>query len=408
MRHAPSTVYRRRRIVVGTAALVALAVIGYFPVTLLTPLESASAVVANVAPVQVDAPQLAWPDNRATAIARVDEPGILAAQGTLAPHAIASITKVITALVVLDAHPLGDGTGPGERITLTQRDRDLYDSYLSAGGLVQPVTVGESFSQREMLEITLISSSNNYAHTLAVWAFGSEKAFLEATRAWLEKQGLHETTIMEPTGMDPRNTSTVPDLLQLGRLVVADPVISGIVALPTVHIGTLGDVENSNKLLGQFGVTGIKTGTLDAAGACLLFSAELVIGSRTVSIVGVALGGKSHKIQYPQLADFLRSVTSHFSEMTLTTAGQPFADYTTMWGEHTQAVADETVTALVWGSAAAQAEVTTRPVSVLHAGADVGEVRYTVGDTQFTVPLVLSSPLRDPGPWWRLARPFAS
>lgn len=408
MRHASPAVYRRRRLFVGTAILVLLGVVGYFPVTLLTPLESASAVVAELPPVRVDAPALSWPDNRATAIARADESGILAAEGTSAPHAIASITKVITALVVLDAHPLPNAGDTGPQITLTQRDRDLYDSYLSAGGLVQPVTVGETLSERELLEITLVSSANNYAHTLAVWAFGSETRFIDATHRWLEQQGLTDTTITEPTGMDPRNTSTVADLIQLGRLATSDPVVAAIVALPELQNESLGKMENSNKLLGSYGVTGIKTGTLDAAGACLLFTADLVVGSHTVKVVGVALGGVSHKIQYPQLAEFLRSVTDHFSEITLATEGEPFADYRTSWGEEAQAVAAETVTALVWGSASAALTVETRPVSVLHAGAEIGRAAFDLHGTKYGVPLVLSSGLSDPGPWWRIARPFAT
>ena len=57
----------------------------------------------------------------------------------------------------------------------------------------------------------------------------------------------------------------------------------------------VGLVENTNELLGTNGVTGIKTGTLDTFGANLLFSAEYPIGSSTVTVIGVVLGGTDHQ-----------------------------------------------------------------------------------------------------------------
>src|SRR5690606_12618891 len=107
----------------------------------------------------------------------------------------------------------------------------------------------------------------------AGWAYGSQSGFLAAARGWLEANGLEHTTIVEPTGIDARNVSTPRDLLALGRLAMANPVIAEIVASETLDVPGLERRSNTNTLLGVSGVHGIKTGTLDGAGSNLLFSA---------------------------------------------------------------------------------------------------------------------------------------
>jgi D-alanyl-D-alanine carboxypeptidase (penicillin-binding protein 5/6) len=138
---------------------------------------------------------------------------------------MASITKIITTLVVLSVKPLSVGE-QGPSITFTPADAAIYSKYLAEDGSVQPVVVGESLSQLQLNEVMLIASANNYAQTYATWAFGSQAKFLTAARAWLTANGLTNTTIDDTCGMDPGSTSTASDLVALGKLAIANPVVA--------------------------------------------------------------------------------------------------------------------------------------------------------------------------------------
>ena len=125
---------------------------------------------------------------------------MLASSGTGEALPIASISKIVTALVVLDAKPLAAGES-GPAITFTDADAALYGKYLRVNGKVELISAGVVMSQREALEVVLVSSANNYAESLVVWAFGSQDAFVTAATAWLSVNGLTDTTLLEPTGM---------------------------------------------------------------------------------------------------------------------------------------------------------------------------------------------------------------
>ena len=379
--------------------------LSYFPLTLLAPVGPVSAeVVPYEAPIVAE-PALAWPSNAATAVGAVGFPGVLASTGSGEPLPIASITKIITALVVLDAHPLAAGE-PGPGITFDQDDVRYYDAYYSVGGMVKPVTAGLTLTERELLQVVLISSANNYAKSLALWAFGSEAAFLDAARSWLDSHGLTTTVIYEPTGMDPRNVSPAPELLELAKLAIADPTVSEIVAQPTAWLPHIGDIKNSNKLLGDLGIDGIKTGTLDAAGACLLFSADFPVGDTTVTVVGVALGGVDHDTQFPQVHGLMSSVAAGFHQLELVKEGDVVAEYSTNWDTTAEAIASENYSQLVWGSPVVESRVTAERIGVTPDGSAVGSIRFTVNGAVNEVPLELEGSINDPGPFWRLGNPF--
>src|SRR5690554_6232259 len=114
---------------------VVLSALSYLPLTLLAPVGQVSAeVIAYEAP-SVSEPALAWPSSVATAVGAVGFPGVLASTGADEPRPIASITKVITALVVLEQHPLAEGE-PGPTITFDRADVRYYHEYQSVGGMV--------------------------------------------------------------------------------------------------------------------------------------------------------------------------------------------------------------------------------------------------------------------------------
>lgn len=263
-----------------------------------------------------------------------------------------------------------------------------------------------TISQRALLDVTLMASANNYAQSLAARAFGSEAAYVEAAREWLLREGLTGTTIVDATGINPANTSTITDLVELAKRAVAHPMVSAIVATGAVDVAGIGSFTNRNLLLGVNGVDGIKTGTLGESGACLLFSQDIVVDGETITIVGAVLGGPDHPSLAATVNALLTQADSGFQRVELIAAGTPLATYTTVWGDEVTAVAMRSASIVTWTGATIDAELTTQPVRLGDAGDDVGDLTFTVADRIVVVDVELASPIEDPGPWWRLANPF--
>lgn len=401
-----AAVYRRRRITVFGGLGLALVIAFYLPLTTLAPLRAADPVpVAAEVPVAAAA-DLAWPGYGAAAIGAVGYPGVLARAGSTDALPMASITKVITALVVLDEKPLGvDESGP--TYVTTSADVALWSTYLAQRGKVAPVSAGMSLTQRQLLELTLIESANNYATTLARWAFGSDAAFVEAASDWLDARGLDGIRVVEPTGIDARNVGTVDALVALGALALADPVVAQIVETERSTVPGVGAIENTNELLGSLGVDGIKTGTLDSFGANLLFSAEQSVGAHTVQVVGVVLGGPDHDVLDAGISRLLGTVAEGFHEVVVADAGEPFANYRTVWEAEATAVAASTETLLVWSDSPVTMDVQLDELRDGDAGDPLGRATFSSGPATVSVDLVLDVDVDDPGPWWRLVNPAA-
>ena len=384
--------------------LVALTTLVYLPLTLFAPLRAAAVTVTPPEEPAPAVPALAFPGYGASAIGAVGYAGVLAQSGDPAALPMASITKVITALVVLDAHPLAVGEA-GPTATMTAADAALYGSYLAQNGTVSNVRSGMTFTERELLELTLIKSANNYAMSTALWAFGSQDAFLAAARDWLVAHGLDRIVVTEPTGIDPGNVAPVDQLVELGKIALENPVIAEIVATRETSVPQVGLLPNTNELLGISGVDGIKTGTLDDFGANLLFSADYTVGESTVTVVGVVLGGPDHDRIDADIVTLLASTVANFTEVEVAADDEAFARYDAIWGESVPAVAAGRVTLLTWAGAPVEVEVVTADVRTGSAGDDVGDIRFTSGPKTATIDLELAADLDDPGPWWRLTNP---
>lgn len=397
-------IYRRRRVTFFSALFVVLAGLIYVLSAGLAPVQPAAAALTQPAALTAPAAQPAWPGVGASAIGAVGFPGVLASSGDQAAVPIASITKMVTALVILEAKPLA-GDEPGPTITFTDEDVDIYYDVIAENGSVAPVVAGLKLSQREALTAMLLPSANNYSVSLAVWAFGSLEDYHAAADAWLARNGLTGTAVADTSGLSPESISTPADLVAIGKLVVGNPTLASIVALKSADLPTIGTVKNTNKLLGKHGVDGIKTGTTDEAGACLLFSADFEADGETITVVGVMLGADTHPELNDAITALIDSVKPGFQEVTLTEKGAVFGSYTTPWGQTARAVAAKAASALVWSDTPIAGAATARSVPLADAGDTVGSVDFTVGDARVSVPLVLDSALTDPGLGWRLANP---
>lgn len=402
-------VYRRRRIVVGSVLAVVLALVisgvAYVSNALGAAVPAVAAQVSSPAPVVQPAQPLALPGFGEYAVGAVGFDGTLAASEAQAPMAIASIAKVVTALVVLDANPIAAGEG-GPAIAYTDADVGIYWDMVAQNGSVAPVAAGTTLTLKESLEAMLLPSGNNYAISIANWAFGSEPAYVAAANGWLAEHGFTETTIADASGLSLANVATPGDLVRLGQLALTEPALADIVAQQAVDLPGVGRVENSNKLLGSHGVDGIKTGTTDDA-ANLLFSADYQVGGSTVTVVGAMLGAATHAQLREAIAALLDTVAPGFHEVTALEAGAELASYSTVWGDRAVAKAAEGASVVVWSDTPVEVEVTADPVTTAEAGSQVGVATVRAGGQVIEVPLQLDATIDDPGTWWRLTNPGA-
>lgn len=234
------------------------------------------------------APALPWPAQGESYL-YVEGVGPLGSSGprdTEVP--IASVTKTMTAYQVLRDHPLGPGRD-GPTIDVTPA---LYKASLSvdAGESGIAIASGERLTERQALEGMLLPSAGNMARLLAAWDAGSVAAFVGRMNAEAEALGMHHTSYADPAGIDAHSVSTAHDQVTLGEQVLKNPTLAGIVGLRSARIPVAGLVANTNHLLGVDGDIGIKTGSTTAAGGCLLFATQTVVGAVPVTIVGAVLG----------------------------------------------------------------------------------------------------------------------
>lgn len=332
--------------------------------------------------------------------------GIWATSGTDEPRPIASITKLITALVILDAKPLSGVDDAGPKITFSKADHDLYDKYYVMGATIAAMPTGSSMSQYDALATMLIPSASNYAEAVSSWAFGSQGAFRNAAKRWLDANGLTGTTIVEPTGMNPRNTSTPADLLVIGKLAAANPVIARIVSTRGMTLPGPGGMTNTNGLLGQSGITGLKTGNLGEDTFNLLYTASLQVGAGVqLDITGVMLGGASRESVNSSVLGLLESIRTSFHEVPVAKTGQVVGSYSTPWGASAQAVVSKDVSIFTWSDT--PIAMTMEPVapSAYTDGSTAGTITWTAGPKTKSAALILQGTIEPPSAWWRLTHP---
>ncbi|HEV7185890.1 MAG TPA: D-alanyl-D-alanine carboxypeptidase, partial [Leifsonia sp.] len=222
--------YRRRRIVVFGILGVFLVAVMYISGSLFAPVPATAAVMDHESTIAQPKAALVWPGFGAGGITAPDYTGATDFHGSDASMPIASMTKTITALVVLEKKPLKAGDD-GPTIAFTQKDVSIWNQVIAAGGSWAPVVAGTSMTEKQALEAMLLPSANNYAISLANWSYGSTGAFVQAANAWLTAHKFTGTHLDSPDGLSPGSVSNAKDLIGIGKLVLADPVLSAIVSL---------------------------------------------------------------------------------------------------------------------------------------------------------------------------------
>jgi D-alanyl-D-alanine endopeptidase (penicillin-binding protein 7) len=235
------------------------------------------------------------PDLRSSSVLILDatHASVLYARRADVAMPIASITKLMTALVVLDA-----GQSLDEPIEITRED-----SHIGKGAFSR-LAVGTSFSRGDLLHLALMSSENRAAHALGRHYPGGSPAFVAAMNARAKGLGMVHSHFVDPAGLSSENVASPDDL---SKLVMAVSKISVIRDYSTdrayaVRAGRRRlDFRNTDSLVSNPGWNIIvqKTGYITEAGKCLVMQA--VIDGRTIVIVLLDSYGK-----YTRVADAKR------------------------------------------------------------------------------------------------------
>lgn len=277
----------RTLVAAGAAALVVVA-IGSFQ--LLRPLTPPQAKVNIWSTYTVPGPQLRpdWPTYGQSTVA-LDGTGIVAATPDQPSVPIASVTKLMTALVVVLTHPLGVGD-PGPMVQVTSADRVLYEQEAASGDSVVPVITGESLSELQLLEGLLLPSADNLARLLAQWDAGSVPGFVARMNQLAVSLGMVHSHFADSSGLDPGSRSTADDLVRLAAAVMAQPVLAEVAAMASATLPVVGTVHNYDFVLGQEGIVGLKTGWTSTSGGCFVSAARRQVGGRTALLLTAVLG----------------------------------------------------------------------------------------------------------------------
>jgi D-alanyl-D-alanine endopeptidase (penicillin-binding protein 7) len=224
---------------------------------------------------------------RSEAALIVDKSGnVVFAKHADEPRPIASITKLMTAIVVLDS-----GLPLDEPITITKDDRDLIKLTGSRLGY------GSTLTREELLRLALMASENRAANALARAYPNGKKGFVDAMNRKAGTLGMHRSRFADPAGLDPGNVASARDLVTLIEAAQAYPLIREATTARSMTVRPYEDrgllrFGNTNRLLrrAEWEIGLSKTGYINEAGRCLAM--QTAIADRPLVIVLLDSFGK--------------------------------------------------------------------------------------------------------------------
>ena len=350
-------------------------------------------------------PQLPWPGVGSAAVG-ASGLGFIASSGNEQALPAASVTKVMTALIVLEDKPLQRGEN-GPALTLTDADVQTYQADLAQNESVVAVEAGEVLTEYQALEGMLIPSGNNLAETLARWDAGSVQAFVTKMNDRATKLHLAHTRFADPSGFNPANVSTPSDLMALGMVAMNQAVFADIVAMGAADLPVAGTVYNVDAALGQDGIVGIKTGSGLNLGANFLFAANVTVDGRQILIFGCVMGEPTLALAFSRARRLISAMQPALHVRRVIARNQSIATYSFPWGPQTDLISSADVDVVEWPGMVLRQRLIANQVVVdkpLNAGAQEGSEHVSLGDYSLDVPLVTADPVYPPGRFWRLTR----
>lgn len=339
---------------------------------------------------------------KAAVLADLSSGQVLLARNGDRRQPIASLTKVMTALLVLRR------TDPTALVTVSEdAAAPQHSNGLSELGL----KAGETISVGDLTYALLLQSSNDAAIALAEKVSGTVSGFVRLMNAEARSLEMRDTLYRSPSGLNDRGYSSALDLVRLTRAAYeVSPRFRQIVTTEFHDVpspsGEPRHIQNRNVLLWLYpGAIGVKTGYTARAGFCVIAAAER--GER--QLVAVVLGASSEP--FSDAAALLNYGFDAFTQAQLVGPREPVGDVRIRGGS-APVVAGQGLSALI--PTAASSDVT-RTVDVdataaypPQVGQRIATLRVAVaGRTLGSVPLIVASvpppPPIQPGPWWARA-----
>jgi len=371
-----------------------------------------SSLVERSAKVPGSAPHLPWPAKGQGALAVLGS-GVVARSPHERAVPIASLTKMMTALLVMRAHPLALGSR-GPVLEMTRADAGAWVTDSQNGDSTVPVRAGEHLTEYQLLEGLLIPSGDNVADILATWVAGSVPAFVRKMNAEAKLLGLSDTHYADASGVDPHSVSTAADQADLATYVMTYPVIRRIVSLSSVAFPVAGTIWNYNPALGSDGIVGVKSGFTSEAQGCLVTAAYRTIGGRSALVVSAStgqLGGLYGAAQSDEA--ILNAASTALVRHRVAVAGGVVADASYPWSSTIVPLAAPTLpsTIVVWPGTTVTESVLTRagvvvgaaplPSGTTGTSSPVGTLAVvTSGGARLLAPLVPIRPVPAVPPGW--------
>ena len=354
-----------------------------FPSTLRTPAPSAQV------------PEI---DAQAAVLADLDTGQTMFALHPDERRPIASLTKIMTALVV------GERTDPTDVVTVSEQAASDRLAGISALGL-KP---GERIRVNELMYALMLQSANDAAVALAEHVSGSEDAFVHDMNARAARLGLDRTHFASPNGLDDDGYSSAADLAWLTRVAYRTRGFASIVATRIHTVTSLDEpsriVQNRNILLWLYpGAIGVKTGFTSPAGFCVVATAE----REDLRLVAVVLGEPGEP--FSDAAALLNYGFRAFDRRTIVEEGERIGA-AEVDGRSIPLVAGHTFRGLVPADRPIHRAVVLddRVAYPPAVGARIGVLRISAaGSALAEVPAVVASvpppPPTGSGPWWARA-----
>lgn len=263
-------------------------------------LTSAALAPANVtppatqaqppAPLDFEAVERLRVNSRVALVLDQDTQEVLFGKNEASVLPIASLTKLMTALVVVDAN-----LSMTQTITITSEDVDR----LKNSGSRLPV--GTRMTRGEALHLALMSSENRAAHALGRTFPGGMEQFVRRMNQKARELGMRQTRFVEPTGLSPSNESTARDLATLVAEASRRPTIRQLTTSPgydlTLNNNRVVQYRNSNRLTRRpdWDIGLQKTGFIREAGRCLVM--QVTVAGRPLIMVLLDANNSSQRIQ---------------------------------------------------------------------------------------------------------------
>jgi D-alanyl-D-alanine carboxypeptidase (penicillin-binding protein 5/6) len=357
-----------------------------------------SAVRGSVAPIP-------WPSQGQAAIA-VPALGVVLASGPERPVPIASLTKIMTAYVVLRDHPLAPRS-QGPEVTIDASDQNEADAEADADDTTIPVQAGEVLSERQLLDGLLVHSANNLADVLARWDAGSIAGFVSKMNSAAAALGMRDTQYVDTNGLSQQSVSTAADQLRVGSAAMKIPTFAAVVAQTMINLPIAGTVANYVRQIGTDGIVGVKSGFTQAAMGCLVLAAQRQVDGHVVIVMAAVTGQPGFDpldAAASATEPLLDATAASLREVRVVARGTSVARVVTPWSSTAiSGVTARTQVALAWpGDVVRRSMKTFRVRNRAPAGTTLGRITITVGAQRLTELVRSTKSLSGPSLAWRL------